>query len=308
MAAPTPSAGPSGVGSSGAGPSNVGSSNVGSSGVGSSGVGSSGVGSSGVGSSGVGSSGVGSSGPAAAAGPLASKVTCGPSEDLPLRFELPGGGHALFTTRAHGNLSTMRGPGHEHGRAERDRLCDELGLSWLCASRQVHGATVHRIAVGSGPQHTRGEAVAIVADGHATALGGVGTMVLVADCLPVLLGSRGAVAAVHAGWRGLAGGVLEEGVRALRELGGEGEIAAVIGPGAGPCCYEVGEEVHAAFGGAHRHGRHIDLPALARERLLAAGVERVQEVGVCTICDERLFSHRREGPRAGRQAGVAWLS
>ena len=54
---------------------------------------------------------------------------------------------------------------------------------------------------------------------------------------------------VHAGWRGLAAGVLEEGVRALRELGGEGEIVAVIGPGAGPCCYEVGEEVHAAFGG-----------------------------------------------------------
>ncbi len=57
----------------------------------------------------------------------------------PLRFELPGGGHALFTTRADGNLSTLRGPGHEHGRRERDRLCGELGLRWLCASRQVHG-------------------------------------------------------------------------------------------------------------------------------------------------------------------------
>jgi YfiH family protein len=279
-----------------------------------------------------------------------------------LRFALPGGGHALFTIRTHGNLSTTRGPGHECGRRERDRLCRDLGLSWLCASRQVHGTTVQRLRETGG----RGaDALAIDADGHATALRGVGAMVLVADCLPVVLGARGAVAAVHAGWRGLAGGVIEEGVRALRELGGEGELAAVIGPGAGPCCYEVGPEVHAAFGdraaaggaagsgsrqgraagsglrqgpavgaggfqqvravgaggsqhevgaggsqqsvGRHREGRNIDLPALARERLLAAGVQRVESVGVCTICDERCFSHRREGLRAGRQAGIAWL-
>ncbi len=222
-----------------------------------------------------------------------------------MRFELPGGGHALFTTRAHGNLSTMRGPGHEHGRPTRDRLCENLGLRWLCASRQSHGTVVQRVTARDG---RGGEAVPIDADGHATALPGVGAMVLVADCLPVLLGSRGAVAAVHAGWRGLAGGVLEEGVRALRAVGGAGEIAAVIGPGAGPCCYEVGEEVHAAFGGAHRLGRNLDLPALARDRLRAAGVSRIEEVWVCTICDERLFSHRREGGEAGRQAGVAWLS
>jgi YfiH family protein len=230
--------------------------------------------------------------------------------DPALHFDLPGGGHALFTTRAHGNLSTMRGPGHEHGRTERDRLCADLGLTWLCASRQVHGVTVHRITGGVSPAHpayARGQAVPIDADGHATALPRVGAMVLVADCLPVILSSRGAVAAVHAGWRGLAGGVLKEGVRALRELGGGGELTAIIGPGAGVCCYEVGEEVHAAFGGAHRHGRYLDLPALARERLLAAGVEHVEQVGLCTICDERLFSHRREGPRAGRQAGIAWL-
>jgi polyphenol oxidase len=226
-----------------------------------------------------------------------------------LRFELPGGGHAVFTTRADGNLSTARGPAHEHGRRERDRLCGELGLRWLCASRQVHGTVVQRVTAEDG---SGGEAVAIDADGHATALRGVGVMVLVADCLPVVLGSEGAVAALHAGWRGLAAGVLEEGVRALRELGGEGEIAAVIGPGAGPCCYEFGEEVHAAFGdrsGLRRgEGHNLDLPGLARERLEAAGVAHIKDVGVCTICDARLFSHRREGPRAGRQAGVAWLS
>ncbi len=126
----------------------------------------------------------------------------------PLRFELPGGGHALFTTRTDGNLSTARGPGHEHGRRERDRLCRELGLRWLCASRQVHGTVVQRVEAQDG---SGGEAVAIDADGHATVLRGVGVMVLVADCLPVVLGSEGAVAALHAGWRGLAAGVSRRG-------------------------------------------------------------------------------------------------
>jgi polyphenol oxidase len=149
----------------------------------------------------------------------------------------------------------------------------------------------------------------------------VGVMVLTADCLPVALGrerdrgagpragaDHGAVAMLHAGWRGLAAGVLEEGVRAMRAPGGSGEVVAIVGPGAGACCYEVGEEVHAAFGGAHRAGQNIDLKAIARERLLAAGVAEVRDVAACTICDERFFSHRREGTRAGRQGGVAWLS
>jgi YfiH family protein len=137
-------------------------------------------------------------------------------------------------------------------------------------------------------------------------------MVLTADCLPVALGTTGAVAMIHAGWRGLAAGVLEEGVRALEELGSGDEIVAIIGPGAGPCCYEVGPEVHAAFGGAHRiespPTRRIDLKAIARERLLLAGVEDVRDIAACTICDERYFSHRREGARAGRQGAVAWLN
>jgi YfiH family protein len=246
---------------------------------------------------------------------------------LDLRFELPSGAHALFTARAEGNLSTLRGPDHERGRRERERLREQLGLRRLCASRQVHGAAVQRVAALGGlpAQSGGGEPLAIDADGHATALPEVGVMVLTADCLPVILACEGAVAALHAGWRGLAGGVLEEGVRALRELRGAGEIAAVIGPGAGVCCYEVGEEVHAALEGgagslrlpsqtplrpdlgARREGRKLDLPALARDRLEAAGVGRIEDVGVCTICDERLFSHRREGLRAGRQAGVAWL-
>jgi YfiH family protein len=133
-------------------------------------------------------------------------------------------------------------------------------------------------------------------------------MVLSADCLPVALGCEGAVAMVHAGWRGLVAGVLEEGVRAVAELGDGGETVAVVGPCAGGCCYEVGREVHDAFGGAHRDGSRIDLRAIAHDRLLAAGVAHVHHQRTCTICDERFFSHRREGVRAGRQAGVAWLS
>jgi YfiH family protein len=232
--------------------------------------------------------------------------------------EFPGGAQVLFTSRAQANLSTQTGDEHKGGRAARDRLCDDLGLDWLCASRQAHGSAVQRVReiAGSG-----GDAVAIDADGHATALSGVGVTVLTADCLPAALGAemdggRAVVAMAHAGWRGLAAGVLEEAVRALHELGATGPIEAVVGPCAGVCCYEVGEEVHAAFagpGGAgsapeeYRRGRNIDLRAIAHDKLLAAGVASVSHAEACTICDERFFSHRRQGKAAGRQAGIAWV-
>jgi hypothetical protein len=238
-----------------------------------------------------------------------------------LAFDLPGGAHALFTTRAHGNLSSVGGDGAEHGLHAREQLRMRLGLGRLVRGYQVHGTTVQRVHAGGEGREVRGEVGTAVdtetqphveADGQATALPGLGTTVLTADCLPVALCANGAVATVHAGWRGLAAGVLEEGVRAVREMGGDGDLVAVIGPGAGPCCYEVGEEVHTAFGGVHGIGsppsRRIDLKAIARDRLLAAGVCEVRDVAACTICDERFFSHRREGARAGRQGGVAWLS
>ena len=159
--------------------------------------------------------------------------------DRALQAQLPGGARALFTTRAQGNLSLSAGDGHEQGRARRDQLAHELGLRWLCASPQVHASDVQRIrAVSAGA----GEPVREPADGHATALPKVGVMALAADCMPVAIAAGGAVAMVHAGWRGLAAGVLEEGVRAVRELGGAGPAAAVIGPAAGVCCYEVGPE------------------------------------------------------------------
>jgi polyphenol oxidase len=218
-----------------------------------------------------------------------------------MRFELPGDGRVLFTERAHGNLSSVGGDGSEHGRRAQAALREQLGVRRLFRGYQVHGSVVRRLcdAAEAGDD--------VEADGQATALRNLGAMVLTADCLPVALGaSDGAVAMVHAGWRGLAAGILEEGVRAVRELGGAGEIVAIVGPGAGPCCYEVGEEVHAAFDGAHRAGHNIDLKAIAHERLLLVGVAEVRDVAACTICDRRFFSHRREGARAGRQGGVAW--
>jgi hypothetical protein len=241
--------------------------------------------------------------------------------------ELGDGARALFTTRAGGNLSTASGERSEHGRAARDRVCEQLGLRWLCASRQVHGSDVLRIDTA---ERRGGEALPLDADGHATAAAGIGAMVLAADCLPVALAGGRGVAMVHAGWRGLAAGVLEQGVRALRDVGGGQAVIAAIGPGAGVCCYEVGPEVHEALAtrasgterengpGGEREPQHergkkpqhergkIDLRAIARERLLAAGAVEVLDVEACTICDARFFSHRREGERAGRQAGVAW--
>jgi YfiH family protein len=219
---------------------------------------------------------------------------------------LPGGASVLFTSREHGNLSSVGGEGAEQGALARERLRALIGARVLLRGHQIHGSEVRRVR--SLPPPDR-DGPAARADGQATNVAGVAALVLSADCLPVVLGGEGAVAAIHAGWRGLSAGVLEQGVLALRALvAGEGPLTAIVGPGAGPCCYEVGEEVQAAFGGRHLHGQNIDLRAIAHERLLAAGVAEVRDVAVCTICDERYFSHRREGERAGRQAGVAWLS
>lgn len=228
------------------------------------------------------------------------------------------GAFALFTSRAHGNLSSVAGERHEQGARARARLREELDLKRLARGYQVHSAVVGRVhrdldLPGAENGLSQDEAdtsqPAFRADGHAVAAPGIAAMVLVADCVPVVLAARGAVAALHAGWRGLAAGVLEEGVRALRDVGGQGPVTAVVGPCAGGCCYEVGAEVHNALGRpAPANDRRIDLRAIARERLLEAGVDQVQDVHACTICDDRFFSHRREAARAGRQAALAWLA
>jgi hypothetical protein len=151
----------------------------------------------------------------------------------------------------------------------------------------------------------------VQADGQATTLAGVAATVMVADCLPVAIAGDGAVAMLHAGWRGLAAGVIAEGVGRVRELGARGPLSAAIGPGAGPCCYEVGDEVRAAFsahGAAVRRGRNLDLGGIAARELERAGVRLVHDVGLCTICSDPslFFSYRRDRGTTGRQAGLAW--
>ena len=224
-----------------------------------------------------------------------------------LAIALPGG-TALFTTRRGGvsegpyaslNLGLKTDDDPERVRANREKVARLVG-GRVAQPHQVHGMRVVTADPDAG--------TAPDADGQVTAEPGVAPVVLVADCLPVALVAPEGVAMLHAGWRGLAGGLLDEGVRALRALGAT-RMAAAIGPGAGACCYEVGPEVHAAFGIDDPPDRRLDLKAIARERLEAAGVDEVHDCGLCTMCDpERFFSHRRDGGVTGRQAGVAWRS
>lgn len=221
-------------------------------------------------------------------------------------FDLAGRGHALFTSRAEGNMSSVGGVEAEQGAANRERLRGRTGADALARGFQVHGAHVEIVTAALADP--TGNDTLTRADGQATAMPGIALAVLAADCLPIALGGEGAVAVLHAGWRGLAAGIVEQGVFALLDLGAAGPLHAVLGPCAGACCYEVGPEVHAALGSPSGDRANIDLRAIAHDRLQAAGVATIEDLDACTICDERLFSHRREGEQAGRQAGVAWLS
>ncbi len=242
------------------------------------------------------------------------------------------GAQAVFTTRRGGfsegpyaslNLGRLTDDRPDAVRRNRARLEEKVG-GRIAYIRQVHGTTVRTVSttadVGVAPLPA--EDIKLVdADAQATRLEGVAPMVMTADCLPIALVASardgeddpGAVAMLHAGWRGLAAGIVAEGVRAIRDLGAAGPLEAAIGPGAGGCCYEVGEEVHEVFAGYGervRHGRNLDLKAIARDQLEAAGVQTVHDVELCTICsDESLFfSHRRDRGVTGRQAGLVWLS
>lgn len=232
------------------------------------------------------------------------------------------GAQVLFTTRRGGvsegpfeslNLGLWTEDDPRRVSVNRERLAELVGLrrERFAQGRQVHGAAVQRVTRPPDPESEPHRA-----DGQATGVRGIAAVVLVADCLPIALAAPGAVAMVHAGWRGLAAGVVEEGVRAVRELGAAGPVEAAIGPGAGGCCYQVGTEVLRQLAAdpdaiVAANGRaRLDLKAAARARLRAAGVDVVHDVGLCTICaDETVFfSHRRDGGRTGRQAGVAWLA
>lgn len=152
-------------------------------------------------------------------------------------------------------------------------------------------------------------------DGHATAARKLGLLVLVADCVPVALATPCSVAMLHCGWRGLAAGIVPRGVAALLAAADDSRapVTAVVGPAVGPCCYEVGEEVadtlaRRGHGPALDRGR-LDLVEIVRRELTRAGVDRqrIHAAGLCTSCHPALFfSHRRDGQRTGRQAGIVW--
>jgi YfiH family protein len=230
---------------------------------------------------------------------------------------------AAFTERPGGrsrkpfaslNLSYSTGDDAEHVRANRDLLLRGLGVPPFAVAGLVHGAEVKRI----GPEragagfNSPGEAIA-GADGLSTASLDLPMAVTWADCVPVVLASvaEPTVAVVHAGWRGIAAGVVSN---ALAPFGDTGAVLAAIGPAIGPCHYEVGEEVALAVaaasgvGGAteRREGLlFLDLVAAIGGILASEGVATVHDTGLCTACHpERFYSHRRDG-RTGRQGAVA---
>lgn len=236
-----------------------------------------------------------------------------------------GGARAAFSTRTGGvseppfdslNLGILTDDDQAAVAENRRRLTGALDLEsgQVIFALQVHGTRL--IDHSEGSDDLRGSFVGsdttkeprnspAEADGHVVRETGLAPLVFVADCLPVALRGPGGVAMVHAGWRPLAGGILGTAAEAVEAT------SAAIGPGIGPCCYEVGAEVLAAFadlGDGIAQGRMLDLPEVARRQLAGAGVEQVQSAGLCTSCEEELFfSHRRDEGRTGRQAGIAWL-
>jgi hypothetical protein len=240
-------------------------------------------------------------------------------EFLRPEWPVPASVHAVVTTRRGGvsagayaslNLASHVGDDASAVAENRRRLRDALGLpcepAWL---EQVHGIGVKVLP---GPAQGAADAAVTFSPGSICA-------VLVADCLPVILASRAGdrVGIAHAGWRGLAAGVVEATVQALdcepRTL------VAWLGPSIGPAAFEVGREVREAFlardpGAAEafragREGRYLaDLPTLARRRLAAAGVPSVHGCVLCTHSDPaRFYSYRRDGA-TGRMAALAWLA
>jgi YfiH family protein len=210
-----------------------------------------------------------------------------------------------FTTRAGGvsegayaSLNLTTGTGDDRGRVERNRAiaCERLGLdpAALAFNRQVHSPSVHRARRGG-----RGEP----GDGRWSDDPSVPMLAFAADCLPIVIARRSgapALAVLHAGWRGLAEGVVDAGVAALG-----GDLAAVVGPAIGPCCYKVGPEVAQLFDADLTVGGRLNLWEAAERALRRTGVGSVERVDLCTRCHPELFfSHRRSGHDRGVQGVI----
>ncbi len=244
-----------------------------------------------------------------------------------LRFARPAAEPGLvhvFTTRPW-NLAPHRGPDREAAVERRRRICRELGVEFdrLTSPSQVHGAEILRVEdadVGAG-RFGRPTAVPFV-DGLITDRPGVPLILLSADC-PLVLAydpRRRALGVVHASWLGTAAGITARMIERMRiEFGSDpADLLAAIAPSAGPCCYEVGPEVRRVFRtrfedadrffAPNANGRFLlNLWTANTAQLAAAGVpaDRIECAGLCSICDTRFWSHRRDGPDAGRNALIA---
>lgn len=224
-----------------------------------------------------------------------------------IRWQASGPYVVAFSTRLGGvsegpyeslNLGRMNGDDPERVDENRRRLCSAVGAGpdSLTLNRQYHSATVRLARAGS-----RGEP----GDGLWTDEPDVPMLALGADCALIAVartnGERPALAVLHAGWRGLLGGVVGSALGAL----GDGPTSGIVGPAIGPCCYEVGDEVaepfRRAFGADVVRHRRLDLWTSAERALRAAGCGAVERVDLCTSCNPDLFfSERRTGkPRGG---------
>ena len=200
-------------------------------------------------------------------------------------------------------MATHTGDDPEAVRANRDKVSRALGIGeeWATLT-QVHGCR----AVVAGDPAASEEGDALV-----TSAGAQPAAVLVADCIPVALVGTTRSAVVHAGWRGLCAGVIEEALKVLDD----GAPGAWMGPGIGPCHFEVGREVATSFAAAYpdapdlsgeRSGKlYFDLAGATRWVLRSLGVEVDDDPVPCTMCDPNLYSYRRDGV-TGRQAVIVW--
>jgi YfiH family protein len=231
-----------------------------------------------------------------------------------IRRETIGPYVVAFSTRRGGvsegpyeslNLGRLTEDDPDRVAENRRRLCVEVEAEpdRLAMNRQVHGAVVNRAEAGR-----RGEP----GDGLWSDEPGVPMLKLTADCLPVALARANgtpALALLHVGRLGLLEGIVSAGVAAL----GEGPVAAAVGPGIGPCCYEVGPEIRedyrTRFGPGVVRGRNLDLWAAAELALREAGVESIERTDLCTACHPELFfSHRRDGGVTGRQGVIGYVT
>jgi YfiH family protein len=264
------------------------------------------------------------------------EISLNPSAFLAANWPAPGNVRACTTLRSgpgvssppfdHFNLGINSGDDSAVVAENRRRLIEIAELPtepfWL---QQVHGTVVAdsdlllRTSGEKVPKTDEGQSGStVIADASRTSRTNTVLAILTADCLPVLFcNTQGSeIAAAHAGWRGLAAGVLEATVRSMRSA--PKELLVWFGPAAGPANYEIGAEVRDAFLAVdpaadiaffptrENHWR-VDLSALARQRLASVGVTRVFGGGLCTIADqERFYSHRRDG-RTGRMASLIWI-